>query len=209
MLKIIFLTLLLAIFGSCMHKPVKTDQNFAMVDQFQLPDTPAYRRAWELLTVINIGTKNCLKEYLAKNAIPSIHEALDFFQMVHRDTIRLSIEKVENTDDRTSAKLLLRSEITGLPMNFGLTVEKAAPNKITSFGLDFGDLDVPEGEKISIEHAQRELEVFFNKICQSDMFSGSVLLAKKIKSFFKLHAKRPTKTLWCPIVLIPSSILVP
>ncbi|MGH7250104.1 MAG: hypothetical protein ACREGC_03950, partial [Minisyncoccia bacterium] len=59
-----------------------------------------------LLSVINVGTRNSISDYLANNAIPSLQDYADFLLMVHRDTLALNVEKVEKTSTANSAKPL-------------------------------------------------------------------------------------------------------
>jgi hypothetical protein len=181
----VILLLAIVALGSCTHVPIKPKPLSAALTQADLLDAPAYKRAWELLSVINVGTRNSINDYLTNNAAASIHDTVDFFLMVHRDTIRLNVEQLEKVDKPSLAKLLLRSEVTGLPMNFSVTVDKEPPHKITSFNLDFAEFVPQDSEKINTEQAAQELKTFLSKICQADMFSGSVLLAKNNKVLFQ------------------------
>lgn len=181
MSRIILLVLLSVFFVSC-TKPTSLSARVTLAD---LPDAPSYKRAWELLSVVNVGSKNSISDYLTRNAATSMHDAVDFLVMVHQDTFRLNIEKIEATDDTNSAKLLLKSQITGLLMNFSITVDDKPPHKIAGISLDFADIVPQESEKISVEEAVEELREFFIKVCKVDMFSGSVLISKNDKVLFQ------------------------
>lgn len=184
MYKIFLLPLAFFLLGSCSHMPVKPKPAASLLFQHELPDAPAYRRASELLSVINIGTKNTILSYLSSNADTSLHDMADFFVMVHRDTIKLRVETIEKADDANTAKLTILSEITGLPMDFNVTVDSNSPHLITAIHLNFAEPTLAE-KKISPALARDELQVFVSKICKADMFSGAVLLAQGNEIIFQ------------------------
>ena len=74
MSRIILLVLLSVFFVSC-TKPTSLSARVTLAD---LPDAPSYKRAWELLSVVNFGSKNSISDYLTRNAATSMHDAVDF-----------------------------------------------------------------------------------------------------------------------------------
>jgi hypothetical protein len=94
---------------------------------------------------------------LAESASSSLQNDIDFFLMAHRDTLGLVVQKIETADETNSAKFVLSSEVTGLPMNYSVTVDKEQPYKIASYSLKFSQTIEGNEEKISLEQAEQEL----------------------------------------------------
>jgi CubicO group peptidase (beta-lactamase class C family) len=146
-------------------------------------DSPAEKRARELIQLINSGNKAEFKKYVeatfnARMLGMPMNRHLDFFSSVYEGSRGYEINGVQDNTKPNQVTMLLKNKLTGEWDALLVAVEPEAPNRIAAIG--FRNPKPPEGDakKISEKEAGRELEAFLKKLAAADVFSGAVLLAK-------------------------------
>ncbi|MGQ0649305.1 MAG: serine hydrolase domain-containing protein [Gemmatimonadaceae bacterium] len=152
--------------------------------------SPATRRAREVVALINAATPATIKAYVdtaftgRMRGLP-MQAHLDFF-MGQRDQSR-GLEWVEVQDEtpgRTTA--LLRRKLTGDPTAVSVQVEDAAPYRIGGIGQrpPRPKAGAVEPRTTSDSELVSALERYVSTLAKADLFSGAVLLAKDGKPLY-------------------------
>jgi CubicO group peptidase (beta-lactamase class C family) len=156
----------------------------------QTSETPAEKRAGELVRLFNAGSRTEFRKYVAENfgaemrKLP-LEQHLGFFSSVHDASRGYQIEGVQETEPNR-VTLLLKNKLTGEFEALAVAVEAAAPHRIAQIGFRLPKPpDSGSGKKLSEKQIAAELEVYLKKISDADLFSGAVLLAKDGKIVFK------------------------
>lgn len=160
-----------------------------------IPDTPAGRQLAEFIRAYNSGDIKTLRrfveEHYAKSALegqsPEVLTGLwDYdYKVLSRGYV---IRKIEKSGDNELI-VLLQGKLTELWFRLTLTVEAASPYAITSLRVNpapppTADESLPR-QKMSESEIVKGIEPFLNKLASADYFSGSILIAKNGKPFFK------------------------
>lgn len=164
---------------------------FAQQPQPAPADTPAVRRAQELIKFINSGDRAAARVFIKENYGPPFLDMpmeahLGFISQLNDRTRGLEFHSVVEVKP-TEALVRGKSKLTGDWEGLLVRVEAAAPHRITGLGLR--RVKPPAGEqlKAKLTEAQmaKELEAFAQKLAAADVFSGTVLLAKNGQPIFK------------------------
>lgn len=155
----------------------------AMSAAFGQTESPAEKRAKELVQVLSAGSRAEFRKYVEGNfggqlARLPMERHLNFFSSVYEGSRGYEIAGLQDATQPNQVTLLVKNKLTGEWDALLVSVEAEAPNKIA--GLGFRPPKPPAGEtkKLSEKEAARELEAFVKKLAAADVFSGAVLLAK-------------------------------
>lgn len=177
--KIFLLAFAFLLCSSCKNISAQQKSIVSVLKQADFPDNQAYQRAMDFLSHINTGKWDEIKNYLAINANPSLHSSTAFFVRILHDAGRLSALSIEKSDDPFTANILLSGEnLRGMYLRYRLSIDESPQHKIKSANIQLED-SPKISEKIDSNEAIQELGVFFRKICDADVFSGAILLAKE------------------------------
>lgn len=148
--------------------------------------TPATRRAREIVAIINTSTPKELKAYVdsafggpMRNTSPDDYVNL-FFKLRERSG-GLAWVKLQS-DSANRVTVLMTRKLTGESNALQVDVEPAAPNRITRL-----DLRPPAGQTETVASDADLVEVlkkYVTALARADAFSGSVLLAKDGKILY-------------------------
>jgi len=145
----------------------------------QPADTPALRRAHEVVDVINAQTRAEARSYVEKAVVPERREMLlGFLSGVQDMTRGVELHDTLNATPR-AATVRLRSKLTGQWSNLEVLTGEQAPYWITgmTLGPDPGP-SAPAGPKPETADIVREVDALVTTLSSADLFSGAVLLAK-------------------------------
>lgn len=179
--------------------PVAGAQPAPYNDVATIPDTPALRRAQEVLEVVNSGDASRV-EALVESAFAGpfrtdipIDMHLREFDRVHRSSGRLVPRFARGyTPPRpdTEGVLIVWNEFEAEWQAIVATVEEAPPHRIT--GLRFSPARTPTGVEPPAPLDQagvvRELRAYVERLAAADQFSGAVLLARNGEPLFTMAA---------------------
>jgi CubicO group peptidase (beta-lactamase class C family) len=158
-------------------------------DSKEIPQTPAYRRAIELVDLINSGDGDALEKYAKANfaeefleAIPlSTHrELFDRMRDLHGELQVHSARSYDPPRPATQAVLIVRGKTTDLWRGISLDVEAAEPHRLVGFTISMARLpsDLANGEPLSPDQIAEQLGAYVEQLAGDDQFSGTLLLAK-------------------------------
>ena len=171
---------------------MQTDVYAASDEKF--PDTPAGKRAEEILNFLNSADRNALAQYIVdnfserfKNFAP-LEKHLNFFSDVYDRNQGFELYGiVESSEYGLTA--LVRSKLTGLWLNIIVRVSADPPHRIDGIGLRPAappeEISTDKNLSLSDQDVVAYLDAFLKKQVEADMFSGSVLLAKNGDALFK------------------------
>ena len=198
-------TLTLALLALAVPAPVLAQRTAGPYkDSRELPDTPAARRAMEVLELINANDPKQIREYISTNVHPSfrdmapIEEHLAVFADVFASSGGYDFHAVRNyTPPRpdTEVVVILKNRLTESWEAIVASVEPDPPHLIV--GLQFSPArppsDLPPAAKITETELVSRLETFLDRMAKAEVFSGTVLLAKDGKPLFKRAYGRASK----------------
>ncbi len=154
------------------------------------PDSPAVRRAVELARVISAGNRVEAKKYVTENFAPSylqgrMDRILDFISQLYDWSRGLDFHSIKEQKSN-EVRVYFKNRLPGWTVLIA-RVEPEVPNRIAAFG--FGKPIGPENtrltKKLSNEEIAKELDAYLQKLDANDLFSGTVLVAKDGKPFFR------------------------
>jgi CubicO group peptidase (beta-lactamase class C family) len=154
-------------------------------------ESPAVRRARELVAVINEGNYvravTFVKETYSESFLKMpLEDHLEFIMSVHDLTQGIESVSVQ-AETADSVTILGRSRLTGQSRALEVRVETAPPNKIARIG--FRPPAIAAGAKtqsrLTDSQLSSELGLFVKKLADADVFSGAVLVAKNGEVLFK------------------------
>jgi CubicO group peptidase (beta-lactamase class C family) len=146
-------------------------------------DTPAVRRAHQIINFINSGHYAEGQKYIQEHFSPAFVrgsvEGLLGFLLGLQDTTRgvefLGVQEAKPTE----ALVRLRNKLTGEWVNLMVRTEPTEPYRITGFGLRPGQPPADlKPKKLTPAQMAQELDALMAKLAAADVFSGAVLLAK-------------------------------
>ncbi|MBX3378994.1 MAG: beta-lactamase family protein [Phycisphaeraceae bacterium] len=164
-------------------------------DSAQVPDTPAYARAREVMDLINKADAAAYLRYVHesfapqfRDAVPTGNHAAAYNEVVSssgRITLHSARSYAPPVPD-TRAVLVVRTGISEQWQAIVLDVEDKPPHRITSLRFDRArpPSDVPKGEQLTDAQIAAELGAYVERLAKQDGFSGAVLLAKDGKILF-------------------------
>jgi CubicO group peptidase (beta-lactamase class C family) len=166
--------------------------SLAMGQAAQTPtsDSPALRRATELARVISAGNRVEAKKYVTENFAPSylqgrMDRILNFMSQLYDWSRGLEFHSIQEQKPN-EIRVYFKNRLPGWTILIA-RVESEAPNRISGFG--FGKPTGPENtrltKKLSNEEIGKELDAYLQKLAANDLFSGTVLVAKDGKPFFR------------------------
>lgn len=166
-------------------------------------ETPAARRAREIIQLVNAGSRAEARKYVAESYAPSFLRGnpdphVEFFSRAHDLTRGLELQGVQDAKP-AEATLLVRNKLTGAYLNLLVRTESAEPFRIASIGLRVAQ--PPAGQKVgklTPEQMAKELDALMAKVTEADVFSGAVLLAKDGKVIYKKAAGMANKDFNAP-----------
>jgi CubicO group peptidase (beta-lactamase class C family) len=149
-----------------------------------LPDTPPGRRLAELITVLNSGSYDSIREYTAANfseefIADALDARVDALMRIHAGSRELTVVGVLSASrDRVIAEV--RNRLAEMNQALGVSVERRPPHRITmSFRgpayLYDGPDRVPQFTDIEVVAAMDSL---LDRLAAAGVFSGAILVAK-------------------------------
>ncbi|MCC6677946.1 MAG: beta-lactamase family protein [Phycisphaerales bacterium] len=164
-------------------------------DSATIPDTAAYRRAREIVELVNGGDAEKVRAFIDgqfaaefRDAMP-MAEHLDMFERVHADSGELEVYGARSyTPPRpvTQAVLVLRSKLEESWRAVVVDVEEAEPHRVASlmFAQARPPSNLPKGERLSDAQIAEAMKGYVERLAAADGFSGTVLLARDGEVFF-------------------------
>ena len=156
---------------------------------FGQEQSPAEKRARELVEFFNTGNRTTFREYVLKNFGGNFRDLpmdmhLSFYSS-EKDQSR-GFEVLGATDvEANRVALRVRSKLTGEISDLLVRVEGESPHRIVGIGTRPSRDDSGQGAKLTEKEIASRLSAFVEKLANADVFSGSVLLAKGDKVVFK------------------------
>lgn len=153
-------------------------------------ESPAEKRAKEVVSLIDSGNRAEFKKYAEKSFAPGflsmpMEQHMSFFSSVVDITRGLEYNSVQE-EKPNEATLILKSKLTGESLALFVRVEPETPHLIAAMRLRTAKPPAAEpAKKIANEQIAQEIEVFVSKLVGADVFSGAVLLAKDGAPIFK------------------------
>jgi len=175
--------------------PVASAQPAPYTDVSPIPDTPALRRAAEVLEVVNSGDQSQLRALIDGAFTGPFQTDIPFeghvqaFDEARRSSGRLTARFARQyTPPRpdTEGVLILWSDLEQDWRAIVTTVEDSPPHRIT--GLRFSPARPPSGlpAQPALDEAGvvRELSAYIDRLVAADLFSGTVLIARNGKPLY-------------------------
>jgi CubicO group peptidase (beta-lactamase class C family) len=154
-------------------------------------DSPAVRRARELVQIINAGKLADARKYVQDNYAPGflnmpMDDHLWFIAWIHDRTRGVEFQRVQE-EKPGEAFVVLKNKLTSGLVGLFVRIEPESPHRISDIGLKpvKPPADAKPVAKLTDEQMARELDVFISKLADADVFSGSALLAKDGKAIYK------------------------
>jgi CubicO group peptidase (beta-lactamase class C family) len=163
-----------------------------LAETAKLPDTPAGKRAQEVINLLNSGTREKVKEFITNNFNQEFIKAAPMFYHLQvfsdtQDTYKgFEVKEVGKADD-FQLQAVLWAPVTETWFDFRIMVEQDALNKIKGFRLTPGHAmrGASKTKKMTEQQMAETLKTYMEKMVKNDIFSGAVLLAKDGKVIFK------------------------
>jgi len=164
-------------------------------DDPKIPDTPACKRALEVVALINAADPEKARVYILENFTPKFRDSapmeqhLRVFANVRAESDGYDVHSMRiYTPPRpaTNATIIVRNRLTEAWEAVVLDVEETPPHLITS--LNFAPArtpsDVPPEKPLTDAEIAKQLGAFIDRLAAKDVFSGTALLARNGKPFF-------------------------
>jgi len=158
-------------------------------DSADIPATPAYRRALELVELVNAGDADRLRAYIAETFAPDflnqapLEEHVLAWRSAFWESAGFDVHAARSyaaPRPVTDAVLMVRNRTTEAWQAFVVSVEPEMPHRIVSAGLAPArrPSDLPPADQLDGAGIARELEAYVERLIARDRFSGTLLLAK-------------------------------
>ena len=150
----------------------------------------AERYARELMGFVTTGDRVAYRKFVEASFSKGMldrpmQQHLGFMSSMHDQTRGWEYVKVQDWN-ANEVIVLVKSKLTGSLDALLVRVEPEIPYKISGIGLRPPKADPGAPTKtLSADQAAKELETFVRKLADADVFSGSVLLAKDGRVFYK------------------------
>ncbi len=166
-------------------------------DSSQIPGTPAFTRAREVMDLINKADADAYLHYLQESFAPQFRDAVppDQHAFVYNDVLsrsgKLTLHSARSytpAHPDTHAVLIVRTGISEQWLAIVLDVEDQPPHRITALAFNPARTpsDVPKGEPLADARIAQELGAYVERLAKQDAFSGTVLFAKDGKPLLTL-----------------------
>ncbi|MGH7245194.1 MAG: serine hydrolase domain-containing protein [Phycisphaerales bacterium] len=166
-------------------------------DSPNVPDTPAFTRAREVMDLINKSDSAAYLLYIQSSFAPSLRDSIPpgSHAAAYNDLVssagKLTLHGARTYNPalpETNAALIVRTGISEQWLGIILKVEDAPPYKITSLAFNRArtPTDVPKLETLADEQIAQELRAYVERLAAQDTFSGTVLFAKDGKPLLTL-----------------------
>lgn len=154
-------------------------------------NAPPIRRLKELLSIINAGgNRNSMRSFAQENfskeflKIP-IDVHLNFISQLYDRSRGVEFVGFQGIQPN-EVTALLRNKLTGGWEALIVRVEPDAPYRISAIGSDQPQPpDSQPEKKLTEQEMVKQLDAFMQKLADTDVFSGAVLLAKNRQTLFK------------------------
>jgi len=164
-------------------------------DDPKIPDTPAAKRALEIIDLVNKGDTTAVRAYIMKNFTKKFREAapiaehLAAFMELLRNSEGYDVHGIRTYDPprpATNAVIVVRNRLTDAWEAAVVDVEDAPPYLVDAarFAPARTPSDVPPEKPLTDLEIAKELGAYIDRLAKKDAFSGTVLLAKDGKPFF-------------------------
>lgn len=193
------LTGVLAFFLALLAGPKVRGQPAPFADSAEVPRTPAYARAREVMDLLNGADAEAYRAYVKesfaaafRDAVPAERHAAAFNDVLSRagKVTPHGARSYTPALPETHAVLIVRTGLSEQWMAIVLDVEESPPHKIARLSFDRArtPTDVPKGERLTDERIAKELGAYVERLVKQDAFSGAVLLAKDGQPILTLAA---------------------
>lgn len=181
----------------CIPSPVQAQQPSPYTDSSEIPKTPAYNRAREVVDLINKADSEQYRLFVQESFSPQFRDSIPIGSHVapYNDVVatggKLTLHSARTYTPGfpdTHAALIVRTSISEQWLGIILNVEENPPHKITSLSFNRArtPTDVPKAEKLNDTQIAQELDAYVQRLAKQDAFSGTVLLAKDGKPILAL-----------------------
>jgi CubicO group peptidase (beta-lactamase class C family) len=175
--------------------PLAAQQAPAFKDESKIPDTPACKRALEVVDLINKGDREKARAYILESFAPAfrdmapMEEHLQVFADFREGSEGYDIHSVRIYDPprpAANATIIVRNRLTESWEAIVLDVEEAVPYRVASLRIAPARTpsDMPPEKPLTNAEIAKELDRYIDKLVAKDRFSGTVLLAKDGKPFY-------------------------
>ena len=158
-------------------------------DVREIPDTPAYRRAREVLDLVNAGDAARIRTYATASFAPEflarapLAEHVSVALDVHARSERLvahSARRYTPPRPETQAVLVVWNELMESWDAIVVEVEPAPPHRIVSLAFNPARTpsDLPPAAALADAEVARRVGAAVDRLAAKGLFSGTVLLAK-------------------------------
>jgi CubicO group peptidase (beta-lactamase class C family) len=158
-------------------------------DTTEIPATPAYQRALELVELINADDAARIRAYVNEAFAPEFLAAAPLEEHVRTlrgfywDSAGFDVHAARSYEParpETDAVLIVRNRTTEGWQAFVLSVEPSPPHRIVAAELLPARLpsDLPPAARLDEAGVARELGAYVDRLAARDRFSGTLLLAK-------------------------------
>jgi CubicO group peptidase (beta-lactamase class C family) len=160
------------------------------VDNRTIPDTPACKRALEIVGLLASFDVAKVRLYVQRDFAPVLRDAASLERHVAilaglHDQAAGQFEvyaarTYEPPRPDRHAVIIVRNNLAESWQAFVVEVEPDAPHRVTSLRLDRArpPRDLPVGERLTTAQIAQKLDAYVAKLARADAFSGTVLLAK-------------------------------
>jgi len=181
-------------------------------DDPKIPDTPACKRALEIVDLVNAGDPEKVRAYVLANYAPKIRdghpmeEHLQIFAGILAESGGYDVHGARAYDPprpATNATIIVRNRLTEAWEAAVVDVEEAAPYRIARFRFAPArpPSDLPPEKKLTDAEVAKELDRFVDRVAAKDLFSGTVLLAKDGKPFYTKAVGIANRDFMAPVKL--------
>jgi len=147
-------------------------------------NTPAVRRAYELVALANGGDRAAARAYIEQNYAPDLLRLplalhMGALASLHDLTRGLTVLAVEPSEPNT-ARLLIRGDLMGLPLELAVAVEDHPPFGITFLSVNSfpQSASAPPEAPLPAASLPSAVAAWLQPLAEADVFSGAVALAK-------------------------------
>lgn len=156
------------------------------------PDTPAGKRAQEIVDLLNKGEREAVRQYVLNDftpkfrAIAPMETHLQVFSGV-MDTYKSFEPKDLSAKDDLNIKITAFCPKVEAWVSIHIEVEEKTPHRIASMGLGSGEApgELAVAKKMTDSQMVEQVKTYLEKLVKNDSFSGTILLAKNGKILFK------------------------
>jgi CubicO group peptidase (beta-lactamase class C family) len=154
-----------------------------------VPDTPALRRAQQVLEAINGGDPARVKALVESGFAPALRDgspmadhlaAFAQWRDLNQKLEPYGARTYDPPDDPTKAVLVVRSRLLETWQAVVVTVEAQPPNLITEVDLNPArpPSDAPKGARLEPSEVAKALGEYVDRLAAAGLFSGTVLVRK-------------------------------